>query len=363
MKTHSVPLHPSFSIQGKKHNTDTLIQYAQSLLNDSELYLRDLGHFLLEYLDENPFIIAHTSGSTGTPKPYQIEKLAMVAHTKLTAAFFNLQPKNKVLLCLSTQFIAGKMMVVRALSLGLDLWLAAPSNSPLIGFDVRFDFMAMVPSQLEKSIPQLSKAKQILIGGAPLNERIKLAALQKISESDTRLFLSYGMTETLSHIAIATLALNTPTIFEILPTIGIRQNDQGCLLIRAPYISQREIVTTDVVHMKDSSHFEWLGRADFIINSGGVKLHPERLEKQYAAHFNIPFFFSPIPHETLGEQIVLVVHSKDLAQAKALLNTLAFTSKYHKPKGILTVSKFIYTSTHKIRRALSLKLGYETTLL
>jgi len=143
-------VHPNFSIQGKSFNEKELGIYATSLLLSEKSYLVHLGTFLLEWLAEGNEISVHTSGSTGTPKPLSFTKSAMQAHAQLTGQFFNLIPGHKILLCLPTQFIAGKMMVVRALSLGLDLWVSPPSNHPLDFFKTTFDFVAMVPSQLEE---------------------------------------------------------------------------------------------------------------------------------------------------------------------------------------------------------------------
>ncbi|MDB4605216.1 AMP-binding protein [Flavobacteriaceae bacterium] len=350
--------HPNFSIQGRSFNEKDLRIYATSLLLSEKTYLEQLGTFLLEWLSEGDEISVFTSGSTGTPKSLSFKKRAMQAHAQLTGQFFNLIPGNRILLCLPMQFIAGKMMVVRALSLGLDLWVCPPSNSPLDFFKTTFDFVAMVPTQLEGSISLLSYCRKILIGGAPLNKNLKRKAIAAIQDQSTKLFLSYGMTETLSHIAIAKLKPEDQVIFSVLPQITIEENARGCLRVIAPYIGPDPIDTKDVVRILDASHFEWMGRLDFVINSGGVKIHPESLEKAYGRYFSFPFFYSGIPHDSLGEQLVLVVLNEDLENVLANLTKISFDQKFHKPKGILTVPQFLYTNSLKLRRKDTLALGY-----
>jgi len=352
-------VHPNFSIQGKSFNEKELGIYATSLLLSEKSYLVHLGTFLLEWLAEGNEISVHTSGSTGTPKPLSFTKSAMQAHAQLTGQFFNLIPGHKILLCLPTQFIAGKMMVVRALSLGLDLWVSPPSNHPLDFFKTTFDFVAMVPSQLEASIPLLNCCRKVLIGGAPLIGSFKRKAVLAVQTEPTELFLSYGMTETLSHIAIAKLTLEDQVIFSLLPHIHIKENDRGCLSVIAPYISSDTIHTTDIVRILDASHFEWLGRLDFVINSGGVKIHPESLEKAHEKYFSFPFFYSGIPHDLLGEQLVIVVAQEYLKESQEILAKIQFGTKFYKPKGILTVAEFLYTHTFKLRRKDTLGLGYK----
>ena len=351
-------LHPNFSIQGRSFNEKDLGIYATSLLLSEKPYLEHLGTFLLEWLSEGDEISVFTSGSTGTPKSLSFKKSALQAHAQLTGQFFNLIPGNRILLCLPTQFIAGKMMVVRALSLGLDLWICPPSNSPLDFFKTTFDFVAMVPTQLEGSMSLLYYCRKILIGGAPLNKKLKRKAIEAIQDQSTELFLSYGMTETLSHIAIAKLRVEDQVIFSVLPQITIEENAHGCLSVIAPYIGPDPIHTTDVVRILDNSHFEWMGRLDFVINSGGVKIHPESLEKAHEKYFSFPFFYSGIPHDLLGEQLVLVVLDEDLKNARANLTKISFDQKFQKPKGILTVPEFLYTQSLKLRRKDTLALGY-----
>lgn len=351
-------LHPNFSIQGRSFNEKDLGIYATSLLLSEKPYLEHLGTFLLEWLSEGDEISVFTSGSTGMPKSLSFKKSALQAHAQLTGQFFNLIPDNRILLCLPTQFIAGKMMVVRALSLGLDLWICPPSNSPLDFFKTTFDFVAMVPTQLEGSMSLLGYCRKILIGGAPLNKKLKRKAIEAIQDQSTELFLSYGMTETLSHIAIAKLRVEDQVIFSVLPQITIEENAHGCLSVIAPYIGPDPIHTLDVVQILDDSHFEWKGRLDFVINSGGVKIHPESLEKAHEKYFSFPFFYSGIPHDLLGEQLVLVVLDEDLKNARANLTKISFDQKFQKPKGILTVPEFLYTQSLKLRRKDTLALGY-----
>ena len=356
---HYTKIHNRFLLNGFYYNHEGLKEVAYSFIKEGDFFERFMGDFLMDWLDQSDSISIETSGTTALPKRMLYKKQALVNSAIATGDFFDVTVGDKALHCLPANFIAGKMMVVRALSLGLDLWVSPPSNHPLDFFKTTFDFVAMVPSQLEASISLLNCCRKVLIGGAPLIGSLKRKAVLAVQTEPTELFLSYGMTETLSHIAIAKLTLEDQVIFSLLPHIHIKENDRGCLSVIAPYISHDTIHTTDIVRILDASHFEWLGRLDFVINSGGVKIHPESLEKAHEKYFSFPFFYSGIPHDLLGEQLVIVVAQEYLKESQEILAKIQFGTKFYKPKGILTVAEFLYTHTFKLRRKDTLGLGYK----
>nr|WP_294936273.1 AMP-binding protein [uncultured Flavobacterium sp.] len=343
--TNSSIIHPFFQLNGKYVSKEELCFFAKEICNSKEEYKQQFAKFILEWFNENDFIEVTTSGTTGTPKKIQLKKQAMINSALATAEFFDLKAGCKALHCLPTQYIAGKMMLVRALVLGWDLDFVKPDALPLDGNTKKYDFAAMVPLQVEKSIEQLHRVKKIIVGGAKLN----LALANALKKLPTAIYETYGMTETITHIAAKKVQ---DTAFSVLPGIVISTDDRNCLVIDAPRLSESKIVTNDVVEITERDKFVWLGRADNVINSGGVKLFPERIEEKLSEKIRNRFFVIGRPDATLGEKLVLVIEGGPYEIEASLFDVL---DKYEKPKEILFVPKFAETETGKIKRTDSIK--------
>ena len=356
-------LHPLFSIKGFSYGSSDLLVFAQQLIKNGEAYEISIGQFFINWLNSSDTLFLSTSGTTSESKQLEVSKTSMVAHAKMSASYFLLKPGHKILHLLSSDFIAGKMILVRAMVLGLDLWFYPPSKAPLASLDKVYDWAALVPLQLAHSLNDLYKVKKILIGGAALTSKLKDTALLKAKEQQTSLYLSFGMTETLSHIAIALLETNEEPLFKVLPGIIISKNAQDCLEIRAAYLENTVIQTSDLIRLQSPDSFYWLGRADFTVNSGGVKLQPERIEKELSPFLNIPFFVFGIPDEILGSRLCLVVSEQHKKLAIKALETAIFSHPYYAPKSILMVKEFLYTSSEKIKRKNSLSFGFKEIVI
>lgn len=341
-------IHSSFLLNGKSFDTPL------DLVSFSEGVSDDLFWFLQEWFSDSETLIAKTSGSTGTPKLVAINKEFMENSSKATGSFFDLSEGTKTLCCLSTEYIAGKMMVVRAITLGWHLDVVAPVNNPLKGTKKQYDFCAMVPMQVKASLRDLHLVNKLLIGGGVVSQGLH-ASLQNLT---TQCFASYGMTETVSHIAIKKLNDNTissnveKSYYKLLPNITISQDHRDCLIINAPLLSDDEVVTNDIVVCYSETEFEWLGRYDNVINSGGVKLHPEQIEKELSKIISQRFFVTGIPDNNLGEKLILVVEGE---QMNIQFDEVEL-SKYQTPKEIYFVNKFMETDTKKIQRKSTLDL-------
>lgn len=264
----------------------------------------------------------------------------MEASALATGEFFKLQPRDKALLCLSTHYIAGKMMFIRAVVLGLELDFVSPTKDPLKNNSKIYDFVAMVPLQVHNSITQIEQCKTLIVGGAKLNDKTK-SILNKMM---LNVYETYGMTETITHIAAKRI---NEDYFTTLPHANISQDERGCLVIEAPLVSQHLIVTNDLVEMPNEIQFSWIGRFDNLVNSGGVKLVPEKIEQKLSDY--IPYRFYVIGKEDveLGQKLVLVIE-----HAPYTLLPEAFESleKYEKPKETIFVEKFKETPTGKVLR-------------
>ncbi|WP_034059114.1 AMP-binding protein [Lacinutrix jangbogonensis] len=353
-------VHECFKYHGTHYNFKTLKALALQLIESEASYNNDIGEFLLQWQDKANTIALKTSGSTGIPKTIIIEKQAMVNSALATGAHFNLQPSNSALLCLPAHYIAGKMMLVRALVLGLELDSIEPKSNLEIAEEKHYHFTAMVPLQLEKNRGKLKSIKTIIVGGAQVSSALKI----KLQDLKTTIFETYGMTETVSHIAVKQLNNFTSlrvgatwqsvvNYFKVLPNINISQDNRDCLIINAPQFSKNEIITNDVVQMHSKNEFEWLGRFDNIINSGGLKINPEQVEEQLKKTIKERFFIASEKNETLGQQLILIVEAEFVTLKPSDFMTL---NKFEKPKNIYVISKFIETSSGKINRKDTLKL-------
>jgi O-succinylbenzoic acid--CoA ligase len=215
-----------------------------------------------------------------------------------------------------------------------------------------FDFSAMVPYQVFHSLSRLKRVKKLIIGGGAVPRKLE----EQLQHSKTAIFVTYGMTETISHIAVR--PLNGPeksAVFSALPAVNFSLNDNDCLQISAPEIAKEPVETNDVVELVSPTSFKFLGRKDNIINTGGVKVHPESVEEKLSLHIKTPFFIASEKDEALGERVILVLESENehtLAEYSKVFETL---SPYEKPKKIHILPQFDYTDTGKIKRAEVLK--------
>ena len=337
-------VHTNFKWNGISLDRKKLLLAAHDLIkvgNDSE---KTTGEFLLEWFNANSFITATSSGTTGIPKKITIDKQAMVNSALATAEFFDLKAGNRVLHCMSTAYIAGKMMLVRSIILGFEMDFVTPSSNPLKGNQHHYDFVAMVPMQVQNSISELYKVKKLIIGGAKISETL----LNQLLEVPTQVYETYGMTETITHIAVKKIGEKS---FSVLPNVTIATDERSCLVIAAPRISDTNIVTNDVVELLTATQFLLLGRIDNVINSGGVKLFPEQIEAKISNKIKERFFLIGIPDVLLGEQLILVIEGENQAIDSTIFEHL---HPFEKPKAIRFVPKFIETESGKVKRKESL---------
>lgn len=232
-------VHNQFKLNGFHLNREDLCRVAYSFIKEGEDFEKPVGNFLLDWFDCKSYIEMETSGSTGAPKTISISKQAMVDSALATGDFFDLQPGNKALQCLPVKYVAGKMMLVRAMILGLDLEFVAPSSHPLENNEIDFDFVAMVPLQAQNSISQLKKVKKLIIGGAAVNKTLE----KQLLKLPTKVYETYGMTETITHIAARKLGEKA---FTVLPYVSVSFDDRNCLVIHAPRISPEVIITNEI---------------------------------------------------------------------------------------------------------------------
>ena len=323
----------------------------------------DLRLFLEAWWSPQPQMEVQTSGSTGQPKKIFVSKAAMLDSAIRTLRFFDLQAGQRALLCLPLHYIAGKMMVVRALAGQLNLVLRTPSGLPLGDLEERVDFAAFSPLQmlneLERQPSRLHLLDKVLIGGGKVDEVLgRLLQRQSFAAYE-----SYGMTETLSHIALR--RINGPQAqkhFVALQGVEIRCNKEDCLELQVAGLTRGWLSTNDLVKMHDNNSFEILGRTDNVINSGGLKILPEQLEVQLAPLLPLPFYLTWRPHARLGQQLVLVSTRYPADHQKLFQKIKEVLPRYQRPAEWLLVPDFPLTHSGKIQRQQLAELVQKTTL-
>lgn len=321
--------------------------------------------FLRSWLLNEDTFHMYTSGSTGKPKEISLSRSQMAASAGHTAKKLDLKKSSNALVCIDTQYIGGKMMLVRCLIQGLYIMAFDPTANPLIKVPVDkcVQFTAFVPYQiktiLESKHPHLlNNLDRVLIGGAPLGS----ATIEQLDRFQCECYETYGMTETVSHIALRLVntGMRQP-YFETLPGIVISQDARGCLVISADYL-EKPVITNDLVDIPSPGKFLWLGRWDAVINTGGVKVIPEKIEKELEkifdqVNFRNHFFIAALPDDKLGNKIVLVIEgvqfsSELLVQSLDILKSAITPFEF--PKEVYTVPAFSFTPTKKIDRNQSL---------
>lgn len=341
-------VHLKFKLNGIHYSYEDLTEVAYSFVKEGKPFEKEIGQFLLDWLDKEDTILVNTSGSTGKPKLINIKKQAMVNSAIATGDFFKLLPGDRALHCLPTQYIAGKMMLIRAIILGLELDLVEPTSTPQLNINRAYNFCAMVPLQLQNTIRDCSHIETIIVGGAPVSNTLK-TAVQNIRPS---VFETYGMTETVTHIALKKLNKGETFYFETLPNVSIYQDDRDCLVIEAPRLSEESVITNDIVKIHSKSRFEWIGRYDNVINSGGIKLFPEQIEAKLKNRIEERFFIASEPHNVLGNQLILILENENKRLDESVFTDL---QKYERPKKVYNIQKFVETPSGKVQRKKTLK--------
>lgn len=327
-------------------------------------YEKIAWQFCHDWLSRQEQFTLHTSGSTGTPKPIQLTRRQMAASAAMTGRALNLQSGDSALVNLNVQYIAGVMMLVRSLELDLHLTIVEPSSAPLVAFqaDAIFDFQSYVPLQLQTILTQtpeklwiIHSAKAILVGGAPISQALE----EQLQIIQAPIYQTYGMTETVSHVALRRVnGAERQDFYQALDSVFFERDERNCLIIHAPALTDAPVVTNDVVELRSSTTFHWLGRADNIINSGGVKVQAEKVEQALERIFSemgiqCRFFVTGLPDERLSESVTIVIEGELLnkeSENSIFQKLQTSLSRYEIPKRILYIPQFAETPTGKVNR-------------
>lgn len=351
---HYTKIHNRFQLNGFSYDRAGLKQVAYSFIKEGDRFERYLGDFLMDWLDHSETIDLVTSGTTASPKTIRFNKQALVNSAIATGEFFNISVGDRALHCLPSNFIAGKMMLIRALILGLSLDLISPSRSPFHKNQKHYDFVAMTPMQAFHSIEKLDQVKTLIIGGAFVSKSLQDALVK----TNVNVYETYGMTETLSHIAVRTMK-DAPSEFICLPHASITQDKRGCLVVNSELLQVKEFITNDAIELLGEDHFRLIGRVDEVINSGGVKLHPQQIERKLSEILTVPFFIGGVKDEELGEKVVLALRYSKALNTKKVISQIKGYSRlalYEQPKTLMVFPDFVETDSGKIKRKQTLSI-------
>lgn len=324
-----------------------------TFLTNNEKIKIQVATFLELLTSNSSHFEAKTSGSTGKPKTISIKKEFAFNSAKATLDFLNIKEQDNALLCLSTDTIGGKMMLVRAQFHNLHLIVVEPSANPLKNISESIDFMAIAPIQLhsilEENPEKLKSIRSIIVGGGMISD----STIELLKQHQIAVYQTFGMTETISHIAIRKVGFENEEYYTTLENIYVyEENNQ--LIIKAPMLGIDALATNDLVELKNEHQFKWMGRADFVINSGGVKIQIEALENELHQKIKNRFFITSGKDERLGQKVMLVVEGAPVRELEQKSFYSFLKNKYHVPKEIVFVEHFEYSKSDKINRIASL---------
>lgn len=355
---------PSITINNREVELEEIISNTEIARSDFE---ENTFSFIRKWLTGEIEFHQHTSGSTGLPKTISLRREQLITSANLTQEALQLKRGFHALVCLDTRYIAGKMMLVRSFVTGMKIVAVNPSGNPLADVDPnqKIDFAAFVPYQVQEIISsdkafRLNTIQKVIVGGAALDPVTK----ERLQLFSCPFYATYGMTETVSHVALQKLnGKDASDFFHVLPGVEIKTDHRNCLVIKSSVVNEA-IYTNDIVALTSEHTFRWLGRYDNVINSGGLKISPEMLEIEIEKFFrkeeiDRSFFVAGLPDTKLGQRIVLVVEGKEFKDEIIEKIKLMFKHSfkvYEIPKEIVSVKSFFLTNTGKINRLKTIEL-------
>ncbi|UZR95084.1 AMP-binding protein [Chondrinema litorale] len=358
---------PHIYIQNNRYFYDKLSDVETKINAD---YTNAILGFCKKWIENTDTFELHTSGSTGKPKTIQLKRFQLTHSASLTNHFFKLNSSDHFLVCLNTKMVAGMMMLVRGMLANASITVVKPQGNPLahLPHDTTCNFVALVPLQLEnillkgteKDKKNLNNMKAVIIGGGPVSDSLQELILQL----DCPVYHTYGMTETVSHIALKKLNhKDRSDYYQALDGVEIKTDERECLMIRSTVTENEWIVTNDRVLIENDNQFKWLGRIDFVINSGGIKVQPEIIEKKIDKLFKEhgiynAFFTTGTADNTLGEKVTLIIEGKlpeTFAESTLAEQLKQVCSKYEVPRQFFYIEKFAVTESGKINRKATIR--------
>lgn len=344
----------SIDVEGVRYHCGNLPLLKESALRSGRGELMELYHFLSRWYDDSPTLLLHTSGSTGRPKEIPAEKSRMMASARMTCRALHLQPGDHALLCMKLRYIGAMMVVVRSLVAGLSLTIRPASSHPLSDCRTPLQFAAMVPMQAFHSLQTEEERRRfeaidkVIIGGGEIHPQLS-AALQPLQNE---VYSTYGMTETLSHIALRRINGEAASdYYRPFDSVRLSLSSEGTLIIEAPEVVAGQLTTNDLAAFDSEGNFQILGRRDNMINSGGVKISPEAVERELSPYIGSRFAVTSRKDARLGETVVLLIEGDAPADSELEKIFEHLSSPYFRPRAIVRTDALPLTGNGKTDRA------------
>lgn len=343
----------SLTVEGELITKDRVKSMLDAETGALPQYMSDLYAFLDEWFDERDYVTVQTSGSTGVPKTMHVSKEKMMGSAAITCRHLGLKAGDTALLCMNLRYIGAKMMVVRAILWGMNLIVREVSGHPFAGLGLKINFAAVVPMQMYNSfstseeVENLSSTDIVIIGGGAISAEL----LSMVKDLPCKIYSTYGMTETLSHIALRKLnGSDASDFYYPLGGVGLSVSGEGTLDIHAPVVCDEVVRTNDIVEMNADGGFVVLGRKDNVINSGGIKISPEKVESMLSAVVDCPVVITSVPDRKFGESVVCMLQENSPLSEDIKVRINDALPAYYRPKHFVSVEKIPLTENGKIAR-------------
>lgn len=332
---------------------DDLKDFSESMISDSSIpkWQKSVFAFIIDWIDDKDYIEQKSSGTTGEPKSLKLSKKSMIESALKTCEYFDLSFGQTCLLCLPIDYIAGKMMIVRAFVGGLNLLLTEPSSMPELTSFGKVDFCAMVPLQVYNSlnsVDALRKINKLIIGGGEIRDELEVM----MRDMPNEVYATYGMAETCSHVAIRRISgTEHERYYQAIPGVKFSSDKRSCLEIDADFLEQK-IITNDVIDLMDNACFRWIGRYDNLINSGGIKIVPEEIEALVSKTSGLDCAVVGLPDKKLGEKVILVLEKGGSESSEQELKNMLKSElpKHAQPKEIVFLDELPRSHSFKVDR-------------
>jgi o-succinylbenzoate---CoA ligase len=340
-------------INNRIYPLDNLKELCESMQTDPSVasWEKKVFAFIEEWINQEQYINQVSSGTTGVPKSVKLSKQSMIKAAENTCNIFDLRFGQTALLCLPIDYIAGKMMIVRALVGGLNLLLTEPTSMPDLTGCGKIDFCAMVPLQAYNSlnsVETLRSIRKLIIGGAEIRDELEMM----LRDLPNEVYATYGMAETCSHVAIRRISgTEHERHYHAMPGVRFAIDNRSCLVIESDYL-QEKIQTNDVVDLQNEKTFRWIGRYDNLINSGGIKIVPEEVEAVISKTTGFDCAVIGLKDAKLGEKLVLVIEKEGSEITEQELKTMLNNElpKQLQPREIIFVDELPRNHAFKVDR-------------
>lgn len=328
---------------------DRLIESARpTAVYDGAQFLRLDG----EPVDSSVALVVATSGSAGVPKFAELPHYALRAAIDASAVRLGIDEADPWLCCLPLAHMGGMLVLLRAAFLGAPVFVHRRFKLSHFADEREATCTSVVPTMLARLVDadvDLSPFRAILVGGAPMDERLRRPAVVP----------TYGMTETCGGVVYDGRPLDG---VEVRIGNGDEIQMAGRTVMRGYRLSDEQPFTPDGwlrthdAGVIENGRLRVHGRLDDVIVTGGEKVWPEEVEEVLRAHPQIAdVAVVGRPDPEWGARVTAVVVPRVAADPPSVEALRAFCADriagFKSPHAIEITGSLPRTSSGKIMRA------------